>query len=309
MITQEKFHKLCKYSVRLQKSFISNNLNNYAKYCSHLKYHIGEQIGSGSNPELDRLFDILTKYINDNSNVYNITNIEKKFVDEKKQLETNIELYKIKIQENEDMVEKLNSQLVEKLEKLEKLEKNNLELDEKTKKLNSQMIETKKELEKVNSNEYTIKKLEELRETKYDEFVDLLKKLFTQAYSEQTANNIIDKIGQAETWKDSEVKKQKRIHTKVNVNEIEYTWDDIINQIKSFKTDGSDQLIKDIKKYLETGDGDVNDLISRYETELNKSTQNLVSNAKQNQSSYISFPSLNVIGQNPNGIYRTEWKK
>jgi len=220
MITQEKFHKLCKYSVRLQKSFISNNSNNYIKYCSHLKYHIGGQIGSGSNPELDRLFDILTKYINDNSNVYNITDIDKKFVDEKKQLEANIETYKIKIKENEDIIEKLNSQLAE--------TKN--ELIETTKKFNSQILDTKNELmetknklkeadleltktikkiEEANSNKYIIEKLKELQKRKYDEFVDLLKKLFTQVYSEEIASNIIEEIGQAETWKDNEIEKQK----------------------------------------------------------------------------------------------------
>lgn len=271
MITQEKFHKLCKYSVKLQKSFISNNSNNYAKYCSHLKYHIGGQVGSGSNPELDRLFDILTKYINDNSDIYNITDIEKKFVDEKKQLETNIELYKIKIQENE-------------------------------------LMEAKNKLEEANSNEYVVKKLEELQKTKYEEFVGLLRQLFTQLYSEKIATNIIDKIGQAETWKDNKVNKTKTIDTKVNVNGIKYTWNEIIDLIKTFKTDDSELLITDIKKYLETGDGDVNNLILRYNEEESKSTQNLVSNAKQNQSSNISFPSLNVIRQNSDGTIKTEWE-
>lgn len=195
MITQEKFHKLCKYSVRLQKSFISNNTNNYAKYCFHLKYHIGKQIGNGSNQELDRLFDILTKYINDNSAMYNITDIEKKITDDKKQLEDNNELYKIKIKENEDIVKKINSLMIETKNKLEKTD---LELDE-----------TKNKLQEVNSNEYTIKKLDELQKTKYDEFIDLLKKLFTQVYSEEIASNIIEEISQAETWKYNEVEKQK----------------------------------------------------------------------------------------------------
>jgi hypothetical protein len=279
MITQEKFHKLCKYSIRLQKSLISNNSNNYTKYCSHLKYHIGGQIGSGSNPELDRLFDILTKYINDNSTVYNITDIEKKFVDEKK---------------------KLNS-----------------ELDETTKKLNLQIIETKSELmetknklEEANSNEYTIKKLEELQKIKYDEFVDLLEKLFTQVYNEEIASNIIEEIGQAETWKDNEAEKTKRIETKVNVNGKEYTWNEIIDLINFFQTDGSAQLISDIKNYLETGTGDVKKLISRYNMELSKSTQKLGLNSKPKQTQLtgnITIPSMDITGQNLDGIFRTKW--
>ena len=290
MITQEKFHKLCKYSIRLQKSFISNNSNNYAKYCSHLKYHIGEQIGSGSNPELDRLFDILTKYINDNSAVYNITDIEKKFVDEKKKLEANIETYKIKIKENEDKVEKLNLQLVE---------------------TQNELIETKNKLEEANSNEYVVKKLKELQKTKYEEFVDLLRQLFTQLYSEEIASNIIQEIGIGETWKDNEVKKTKRIETKVNINGNEYTWNEIIDTINLIQTDGSAQLINDIENYLETGVGDVNDLISRYNTEFSKSIQKLGLNAKPKQTQLTgntTIPSINITGQKSDGTFRTEWK-
>lgn len=328
MITQEKFHKLCKYSLRLQKSFISNNSNNYAKYCSHLKYHIGGQIGSGSNLELDRLFDILTKYINENNDVYNITDIEKKFADEKKQLEANIELYKIKIQENEDKVEKLNLQMIE---TKNKLEKNNLELDETTKKLNSQILDTKNELmetknkleeanlefmetknklEEANTNEYVVKKLKELHKTKYEEFVDLLEKLFTQVYNEEIASNIIEEIGQGETWKDNEVEKTKRMETKVNVNGKELTWNEIIEVIKILNTYGSAQLIKDIEKYLETGEGDVEKLISRYKAELSESTQKLGLNTKPKQTKFTgntTIPIPNITGQNSNGTFRTKW--
>lgn len=58
MLSQDKFHKLCKYSLRLEKSFISGDVNNYTKYCSHLKHHIG-----GSNTKLDEMFDNLIKII------------------------------------------------------------------------------------------------------------------------------------------------------------------------------------------------------------------------------------------------------
>lgn len=284
MIAQDKFYKLCKYSTRLKKSFISNNSNDYAKYCSHLKYHIGEQIGSGSNPELDKLFDILTKFINDNNDIYNLGNIEKK-------LKADIEAYKIKIQENELMVEKLNSQIIE---------------------TKNELMETKNKLLESNSNENIIKKLEELQKTKYDEFVDLLKKLFTQIYDEEIATDIIEEIGRAETWKDNEVEKTKRIQTKVIVNGQEYTWDEIINMIKLFNTNGSLQLISDIEKYLDTGEGNVNTLISQYNTELTKSIENIGSNAKQKQSkstNNITIPKLNIIGQKQDGVgIKTEWK-
>ena len=80
MITQYKFHKLCKYSTRLKKSFISNNSNDFVKYCLHLKYLIGNQIDNCSNHELDKLFNILINYINDNK-----YNIKKQVSDEYKQ--------------------------------------------------------------------------------------------------------------------------------------------------------------------------------------------------------------------------------
>jgi hypothetical protein len=87
MITHDKFYKLCKYSVRLEKSFVSNNSNDYAKYCSHLKYHIGNQIGSGNNQEIDRLFNKLIQSINDNSIKYNIGDIKKKLDETEKKLQ------------------------------------------------------------------------------------------------------------------------------------------------------------------------------------------------------------------------------
>lgn len=42
MLSQEKFNKLSKYSLRLEKSFIKNNSSDYLKYCSHLKHHIDD---------------------------------------------------------------------------------------------------------------------------------------------------------------------------------------------------------------------------------------------------------------------------
>ena len=60
MLSQDKFHKLCKYSLRLEKSFIANDINNYTKYCSHLKHHIG---GENTNTKLNDMFDSLIKII------------------------------------------------------------------------------------------------------------------------------------------------------------------------------------------------------------------------------------------------------
>ena len=57
MLSQEKFYKLSKYAIRLNKSFINNKRDDYIKYCNHLKYHIG----GGS--DLDNMFAQLTALI------------------------------------------------------------------------------------------------------------------------------------------------------------------------------------------------------------------------------------------------------
>ena len=230
MITQDKFHKLCKYSIRLEKSFVSNNLNDFSKYCSHLKYHIGNQIGSGSgsgnNQEIDELFDNLTKYITSNSDKYNLSGIKTKF----------------------EVIEKA---------------------------LNSQILETQNKLQEANSNENIKIKLEKLRNEKYSEFINLLRELFTKIYNQSVANDIINEIGNGETWKDSEIKKQQRMNEKININGNEKNWNDIIGVIDLIN--GSQKLKTDIEKYLNTGEGDRNELISQYKTEFNNSTKKLIS--------------------------------
>lgn len=86
MINQDRIHKLCKYGIRLKKSLNDNNVVDYNKYCSHLKYHIRNQIGSSSNPELERIFDTLTNYINDNE-MLNVETLKTKLDDANKKLE------------------------------------------------------------------------------------------------------------------------------------------------------------------------------------------------------------------------------
>lgn len=199
MVIQNELYKICKYSVRLKNSYISNNYDNSLKYFSHLKHHIKthvkNQIGNGNNVELDNLFDNIIKYINDNKDVYNIMDIENK--------------------------------------------------------------------------------LTELHENKYDKFINLLKEVFTKIYGEEIAINIIEEIGQAETWKEINIEKEKRLNEKVKINGYEYKWQDVIGMVDLFETDGKTKLITDIKNYLETGEGNINDIITQFNTELNKSTQKL----------------------------------
>ena len=65
MLSQEKFNKLSKYALRLEKSFIKNNSSDYLKYCSHLKYHIG-----GDNTQIDKMFKGLIKLIDSKPEEY-----------------------------------------------------------------------------------------------------------------------------------------------------------------------------------------------------------------------------------------------
>ena len=41
----------------MKKSLLANNDDDYIKYYAQLKHHIVEQIGNGTNPVLDKLFD------------------------------------------------------------------------------------------------------------------------------------------------------------------------------------------------------------------------------------------------------------
>lgn len=109
MLSQEKFNKLSKYALRLEKSFIKNNSTDYLKYCSHLKYHIG-----GDNTQIDKLFDGLINLINNNPD-YKLGTLKKEkddlvatnttLVDEKKVLiSSNNNLTK----ENDDLKKEKN---------------------------------------------------------------------------------------------------------------------------------------------------------------------------------------------------------
>jgi len=87
--------------------------------------------------------------------------------------------------------------------------------------------------------------------------------------------------------------------------------------VELLNTDGSAQLIYDVKNYLETGNGDVENLISKYNKELTKSMQKLGLNTKPNpnpNSNPIQFhdnttiPNINITEQNPKRTFRTELK-
>lgn len=249
MITQEKFHKLCKYSVRLQKSFISNNSNNYAKYCSHLKYHIGEQIGNGTNQEIKNLLDILTNFISENKDKYSVEGIGKE--DKNKINELILELNKIKIQL--EMTQKIKDKLES---ELETKQANNIELKrENEKKINKLEIEIQQKNNEINNiqreleqsilDTNIIKLLEKKYKNNVGEFINLLKNIFEKIYNKDIAEKIIGIIDEEKFWKN------------------------LIITLESMKTDTAKKLAGEIKEYLKTKTGDPKELKNRFENELN----------------------------------------
>lgn len=300
MISEEKFHKLCKYSVRLGKSYISNNQNDYLKYCLHLKYHIGKQIGSGTNPELDVLFNVLTKYIEDNK--FDLPSIKTKFEEEKNMMEIKLEKTITKIKELElknQSIEEEKTQLtnnnIEINLKLEEM-KNKLNLLETNKKSNEELIqqleleidEIKNKLEERNSNEFIIDKLEYLQTNKYNEFKNLLNKLFTKMYDNDIASNILDEIGKGETWKDTE---EKNFNIKQRENEtIDVTLFDSIEKISlktlldTYKNDSdAKKLIKLLENYINNEVGELNEIKNEYIKFIEASSSKISKNIMKNK--------------------------
>lgn len=343
MIEQKKLYKLCKYFTKMKKSFIDNDINNYSKYCSHLKYHIGEQIGNGTNPELDELFDSVINLISNNKQTYNVEYIKKKIIEEKNQLEkkleeyelqiyklkinnqlisenklkleTNIESYKKIIEENNQHIKKDKLELDETKSKIQLFEteiKNNLEkimnLEKQILDMKNELIETNKKLEDIYSKEKIIDKLKDLQQNNYQEFIDLLEELFTQIYNKDIAYNIINEISLGENWKDNIEQKMKREETEILVNGKMEKWSDVLNTLEFTKTNTSKKLIDDINKYLNEGLGDVNSLITRYESELDNSVKEIISKqqkpidlkiSKVPIMSYKQIPQISQIPQIP----------
>ena len=313
MLEQKKLYKLRKYCTRMKKSLFANNYNDYIKYCAHLKYNIGEQIGNGTNPELDKLFDTLTNFISTNKETYNVEEIKKKLLEEKTQLETKLVEYelqidelklnnkiilenKIKLEFDIDEYKKIIDEYKEKIKKdkfeLDEIKTKSLETEKKIKLLETEseenlkkikqleiqildkkneLTDTKNKLENAYLEDKIIDKLKDLQKDNYDKFINLLNELFTQIYDEQIAKSIIDEIDIGEIWKDNMKQIRNREETKILVNGKMIKWSEIIDTLNIIKTSGSKKLIDDINIYLNKGIGNINDLITRYTTELQKS--------------------------------------
>jgi DNA repair exonuclease SbcCD ATPase subunit len=120
MISHDKFHKLCKYTLRMQKSLRKNNITECINYCNHLKYHVG-----GDGTQLDTIFGDIIKLINDKPEQYKLTNI----LEEKESLSVKNQTLLEEISKKDIQISEKDRQISEKDEQIEKQLK---ELDTKT---------------------------------------------------------------------------------------------------------------------------------------------------------------------------------
>lgn len=271
MIEQKKFYKLCKYGTKMKNSLIYNNHNDYIKYYDHLKYHIREQIGNGINPNLDKLFNDINNFIANNKEIYNIDEIKKKISEDKTQLETKLEEYQLQINKlklDNKLISENKLELDETKSKIMKLEKQKLDI-------NNKLKETQNKLKEAYSDDKIINKLKNTQTVDYDKFINLLQELFKQIYDEEIASKIIDEIKEGKTWKDEKDKKKEREDQIIIVNNFPKKWSNIIDTLQVLNPYESNKLISDINDYINNGTGNVDNLIDRFKSELNKSIKKI----------------------------------
>lgn len=209
MLSQEKFNKLSKYALRLEKAYNKKNSADCMKYCSHLKYHIG---GDGANANLDQLFNGLIEVINSNPEEYKLKNIQDQketFKKEKDELVENNEQLKNVIERyNED-----NTLLGEKLQSANSTinslneEKKNLE------DANNRLVEEKKTLEDIND------KLVEEKEN-MNKSIERYKEIIQMINSKLDGlSGLKDKTGEEDNYKIELEKALEEFTTRLNEKE------------------------------------------------------------------------------------------
>ena len=72
MFNKEKIQELCKYTLKIKKSFVNGNPSDYIKHCNKLKNHMGGQ----DNIHLDTMFDNLLELIKNKPN-YKLESLKK----------------------------------------------------------------------------------------------------------------------------------------------------------------------------------------------------------------------------------------
>lgn len=183
MLGQQKLQKICKYSLRLDKSFRNNKKSDSLNYLTHLKYHVG---GVGSSIEdIEKIFNELQKLINDKPEEYTFAGknrtIAERDITIKESEEKNLTLTSEK--ENlEEQIKTLNEELTniksaqtgldeQCREKTTELEQKNAELIilqnqlmEKTGELEQKTNELGKKIDKNEKYEKILKEILEINE-------------------------------------------------------------------------------------------------------------------------------------------------
>lgn len=175
MFSKEKIKKLCKYTLKIKKSFVKNNYNDCTKHCNKLKNIIGGH-SQDIKTNIDDIFELLLNYIVDiqqklstlkvdndlieTNNKKTMENIENTH-EQIKFLENDIK----EIKENNTLQETTNNELITKINLQNKTVKTNDDLIEELKKLNADL--------KNKNQKYQEKK------TKYNEIISLINEKIT----------------------------------------------------------------------------------------------------------------------------------
>lgn len=235
MLSQEKLHKVSKYALRLEKSFIKNNSSDYLKYCSHLKYHIG-----GDNTQVDEMFKKLINFINSNDK-YKFETLQT----------TNDELIKEK-----ETLKATNDELIE---QIEKCRLDNTKLQEEHKRANDKIQELNNNNEELKTENSTLKE----KITKYKGIIEMINsKLFDM---KNIDNDTIDD----DNYKTELNKALDEIKSRLEEKETMCKTND--EQIKEnyIKIEEQQNEITRLNEKIKEQETTINDL----QTQLNKSNQ------------------------------------
>ena len=265
MNNQDKIYKIHKYTYRMKKSFMNNDMNNYNKYSSHLKYHIG---GNNSNQEIDfGPISELINIINSNKNKYNFEKIkndiktlqeDKKTLQEDKKtlqdstlkLTEEIVQSKTKIQNYEKIIKKIKDELnvdvpdkdleAKLIEALEKLENKTSEQEKNIAELQNELLS--------NITEKT-KALEIFTHDKSTEFSVKMLNLFKSIYGDEEAKIIMEEVNK-------EFKKNLEVVESESESELESKSESESETElkKKQEADVEVQVEKELKKKQERGD-------------------------------------------------------
>ena len=203
-------NKLSKYTIRLKKSILNNDINKINEYYDHLKFHV--QLGGVEPSELVNIDKIIEEISNNvNKKDENITNLKKELIECNKE-ET---VFKDKNIELENKIKELNKELTEKID-LNKINEINIK-DDKIKELNTSINNLNSTIDDLQDN---IKNLNDKNldiNNKYNSINESLDLIF------KNANITSDELNKKIEEVNNKINRYYKIinDTKKNINDID----------------------------------------------------------------------------------------